>query len=85
MEFTMRAHQIMTRPVITVTPDTTIVEAAKIMLKHHISGLNGRRSHALAPALLCTPMAIPTALIAPWRPTPNHRVGNGDRELKIAN
>ena len=27
----MRAHQIMTRPVITVTPDTTIVEAAKIM------------------------------------------------------
>ena len=35
----MRAHQIMTRPVITVTPDTTIVEAAKIMLKHHISGL----------------------------------------------
>ena len=32
MEFTMRAHQIMTRPVITVTPDTTIVEAAKIML-----------------------------------------------------
>ena len=31
----MRAHQIMTRPVITVTPDTTIVEAAKIMLKHH--------------------------------------------------
>ncbi len=39
MEVTMRAHQIMTRPVITVTPDTTIVEAAKIMLKHHISGL----------------------------------------------
>ena len=35
----MRAHQIMTRPVITVTPDTTIVEAAKIMLEHHISGL----------------------------------------------
>ena len=33
----MRAHQIMTRPVITVTPDTTIVEAAKIMLKHHIA------------------------------------------------
>jgi CBS-domain-containing membrane protein len=35
MELTMRAHQIMTRPVITVTSDTTIVEAAKIMLKHH--------------------------------------------------
>src|SRR5437016_8411166 len=39
MEVTMRAHQIMTRPVITVGPDTTIVEAANIMLKHHISGL----------------------------------------------
>jgi CBS domain-containing protein len=35
----MRAHQIMTRPVIIVTPDTTIVEAANIMLKHHVSGL----------------------------------------------
>ena len=35
----MRAHQIMSRPVITVTPDTTIVEAANVMLKHHVSGL----------------------------------------------
>src|SRR6516165_5840827 len=35
----MRAHQIMTKPVITVDPDTTIVEAAKIMLTRHISGL----------------------------------------------
>jgi CBS domain-containing protein len=35
----MRAHQIMTRPVITVTPERTIVEAANIMLKHHVSGL----------------------------------------------
>lgn len=35
----MRAHQIMTKPVITVSPDTTILEAANIMLKHHISGL----------------------------------------------
>ncbi len=35
----MRAHQIMTRPVITVTPETSIVEAANIMLKHHVSGL----------------------------------------------
>ena len=39
----MRAHQIMTRPVITVTPDTTIVEAAKIMLKHHMRPSCGRR------------------------------------------
>ena len=35
----MRAHQIMTRPVITVTPETTIVEAANTMLYRHISGL----------------------------------------------
>jgi CBS domain-containing protein len=35
----MRAHQVMTRPVVTVTPETTIVEAAKAMLRRHISGL----------------------------------------------
>ena len=35
----MRAHQIMTRSVISVTPDTSIVEAANIMLKRHVSGL----------------------------------------------
>ncbi|CCE04163.1 conserved hypothetical protein [Bradyrhizobium sp. STM 3843] len=35
----MRAHQIMTRPVITVTPETPIVEAANIMLTRHVSGL----------------------------------------------
>jgi len=35
----MRAHQIMTRQVITVGTDTPIAEAAEIMLRHHISGL----------------------------------------------
>ena len=35
----MRAHQIMTRPVITVTPETTIIKAANTMLQRHISGL----------------------------------------------
>jgi len=35
----MRAHQIMTRNVITVTPHTTIQDAANIMLRGHISGL----------------------------------------------
>jgi CBS domain-containing protein len=35
----MRAHQIMTRPVITILPDTPIVEAANLMLQRHISGL----------------------------------------------
>src|SRR6478672_3009719 len=35
----MRAHQIMTRSVITVTPETKVVEAANIMLRQHVSGL----------------------------------------------
>jgi CBS domain-containing protein len=35
----MRAHQIMTKPVITVTPDATILETANIMLNRHVSGL----------------------------------------------
>jgi CBS domain-containing protein len=35
----MRAHQIMTRRVVTVGPDAPIVEAAGIMLQNHVSGL----------------------------------------------
>jgi CBS domain-containing protein len=35
----MRAHHIMTRPVVTVSPEARIVEAANIMLQRHISGL----------------------------------------------
>ena len=35
----MRAHQIMTRKVITVTSDTANVDAANLMLQNHISGL----------------------------------------------
>lgn len=35
----MRAHQIMTRKVISVKPDTSVVDAAKIMLEQHVSGL----------------------------------------------
>jgi CBS domain-containing protein len=35
----MRAHQVMTKDVITVTPHASIEEAAKIMLRTHISGL----------------------------------------------
>jgi CBS domain-containing protein len=35
----MRAHQIMTKNVITVTPQTSIETAASIMLRNHISGL----------------------------------------------
>jgi CBS-domain-containing membrane protein len=35
----MRARQIMTRQVITIGPETSIVEAADTMLQYHISGL----------------------------------------------
>jgi CBS domain-containing protein len=35
----MRAHQIMTRKVISVKPGTSITDAANIMLQQHISGL----------------------------------------------
>jgi CBS domain-containing protein len=35
----MRAHQIMTRKVLTVTTDTAIVDPANVMLRNHISGL----------------------------------------------
>jgi CBS domain-containing protein len=35
----MRAHQLMTRKVISVAPETAIVNAAKLMLKYNVSGL----------------------------------------------
>src|SRR3954471_7636200 len=35
----MRAYQIMSRFVVTVTPQTSILEAANIMLQRHVSGL----------------------------------------------
>lgn len=35
----MRAHQIMTKPVITVTPEATVYDAANRMLANHVSGL----------------------------------------------
>jgi CBS domain-containing protein len=35
----MRAHQIMTHSVAAVAPDATILEAANIMLRQHVSGL----------------------------------------------
>lgn len=35
----MKAHQIMTRKVVTVSPDASISEAAKQMIDYHVSGL----------------------------------------------
>ena len=35
----MRAKDVMTRDLIAVTPDATVLQAARLMLQHHISGL----------------------------------------------
>src|ERR1700739_410953 len=35
----MRAHQIMTRKVVSVTPEQTVLQAANLMLRNHVSGL----------------------------------------------
>ena len=35
----MRAHQIMTRKLVTVSPDASISEAARLMIDYHVSGL----------------------------------------------
>lgn len=35
----MKARDVMTRRVISVTPDATVLQAARLMLRHHISGL----------------------------------------------
>ena len=38
-EMIMRAMDVMTQPVISVAPDTSVLEAARLMLQHKISGL----------------------------------------------
>ena len=35
----MRIEDFMTRRVVTITPDTSILAAAKLMLENHVSGL----------------------------------------------
>lgn len=35
----MKARDVMTRELISVTPDATVLQAARLMLQHHISGL----------------------------------------------
>jgi CBS domain-containing protein len=39
MEAAMKAKDVMTRNVISITPDATVLQAARLMLQHHISGL----------------------------------------------
>jgi CBS-domain-containing membrane protein len=36
---TMKARDVMTRNVVSIGPDATVLQAARLMLKHHISGL----------------------------------------------
>ena len=35
----MRVEDFMTRRVVTITPDTTLLAAAKLMLEHRVGGL----------------------------------------------
>jgi CBS domain-containing protein len=43
----MKVTDIMTRRVISVVPDATVLEAANLMLRHHISGLPVIGEHGL--------------------------------------
>lgn len=49
----MRAHQIMSRRVITIRPDASIADAIKVMLAHHISGLPVMDSTGKLAGILC--------------------------------
>ena len=50
----MRAHQIMTRPVITVTPDTTIAEAANITHAKNFVAEHRNATEEILDSFLCT-------------------------------
>ncbi|HEX7562106.1 MAG TPA: CBS domain-containing protein, partial [Bradyrhizobium sp.] len=39
MEAAMNAENVMTRDVISIDPGATVLQAARLMLQHHISGL----------------------------------------------
>jgi CBS domain-containing protein len=39
MEAAMKAEDVMTRDVVSIDPDATVLQAARLMLQHHISGL----------------------------------------------
>lgn len=53
----MDAADVMTRSVITVTPETAIIDAARLMLQHRISGLpvvdEGGTMVGLSPKAIC--------------------------------
>src|ERR1700747_2654736 len=38
-EIMMKVSEVMTRRVVSISPEATIFEAVRLMLKHHISGL----------------------------------------------
>jgi CBS domain-containing protein len=35
----MNAHDVMTQKVISIDPDSTVLQAARLMLQHRVSGL----------------------------------------------
>lgn len=49
----MRAHQTMSRQVITIRPEASIADAIKVMLAHHISGLPVVDSNGKLVGILC--------------------------------
>ncbi|MCP3463383.1 CBS domain-containing protein [Bradyrhizobium sp. CCGUVB23] len=49
----MRAHQIMSRRVMTIRPNALIADAIKVMLAHHISGLPVVDSNGKLVGILC--------------------------------
>jgi len=63
----MRASDVMARSVVTVTQDATIVDAAKLMISHRISGVavvdREGRSPASLPKVTCCagPRSAPSA------------------------
>jgi CBS domain-containing protein len=68
----MKAADIMARPVVSVTPETGVAEAARLMLNHRISGLPAkgdrrlRQPRRIAPRRLRAIASLPDSE-GPWR------------------
>jgi CBS domain-containing protein len=72
-EVTMNVSDVMTRRVISISPETSIIVAIKLMLKHHISGLPVIDNHAKLVGILTEG----DFLVAPKsKPNANGRFGS---------
>ena len=69
----MKAEDVMTREVISIAPDATVLQAARLMLQHHISGLPVIDKVAIWSA--CCRKAISCAAARP-RPNTGARAGS---------